>query len=533
MLKESDGQLIHSEPEPDELNDAKLNISHAAGDRKREKFLHHENNTMSCDCHLNSCNDVTKPCVCIAPCTGPKPCNCKICRKDPSCPMPEKVVCCPMPERVIHRLHLKIPLDQVQPLQLPCFRRSKMVGLSSIEKRNGKVKLQEAIRNKKVHWGPAVAKDHFDKHYHVSIDLGFIDEISMAIIYADCDDDGNFELIFVSKQISSVCKYSGSGVDQYLREKKDAMEHLAKEFEALKEVDRRSTDPEIYEEFKREFQEAGNKIIDFNYTHEELKRKKELDNRKRSHWSTVANIILAFVEAMEERSGKKDGNPVIVMGIPTFKATMKGKRACSPKKTVEFISRFFTLIMIGEYLTSQRCPLCFGFLRRKFKESTRIWECPSCKVDPSQRKRTTTMYEHIMAAGASDMPDEDYNSDDMDTSSSYDSNPGDSSDYMDIDDDGENPTVEKVPFVVNKDVSAAINIFLIFISLLWTGERPIAFQPRKKVLADLKALAKKPRQKKKSPHLVRTKERKKYKCLFFVFYSTKNEGILFHFLVLL
>ena len=514
MVEESDGEIIRREPEPDELSDAKLNISHAAGNRKRKD--------VSCHCHLPSCNDVTKPCVCgIGPCIGPKPCNCIICR-DPSRPPPEKIVCCPMPESVIHRLHLKIPLDQFQPQQLPCFRRPKMVGLSSIEKRNGKLMLEAAIRDRKIEWGPKVAKDHFDNHYHVSIDLGFIDEISMAIIYADCDEDGNFELIFVSKQISSVSKYSGSGVDQYLREKKDAIDHLATELEALKEEDRRSTDPVIYEKFKKVFQEAGNKIIDFNYEDEELKRKKKLDNRKRSHWSTVANIILAFVDAMEERYGLKKGNPVIVMGIPTFKATMKGKRSCSPKKTVQFISRFFTLVMIGEYLTSQRCPRCFEFLRQKFKDSTRIWECPSCKVDPSQRTKTatTTIYEHIMAAGGSDMADssdEDYSPDEMDLgSTSYGSSAGDSTDYMDIDDDddgdsnggGENPTVEKIPFVVNKDVSAAINILLIFMSLLWTGERPIAFQPRKKVLADLKASIKQQRQKKKSPHLVR-KEREK------------------------
>ena len=302
--------------------------------------------------------------------------------------------------------------------------------------------LEEAMKMNKVEYGKEIGKDLFNNHFYISVDLGFISEMSIVFIYAKCDEKGNFELIFVSKQISSVSKYSGSGIDHYLNEKQDALLHLKDEMEALSLVDRRTIDPGLYQDFRKEFLKEGSKIIEFNYKKKELDRKRKLENRKRAHWSTIANIIMAFLDAMEEKYGKKIGNPIIVMGIPTFKSSMKKKRACAPKKTVEYVSRFFTLVMIGEYLTSQRCPQCFSFLKKKFKDSTRVWECPECKVTPPNQ------------------PD------------------------------------EEVPFVVNKDVSAALNIFLIYASLIWTGERPLAFQPRKDALKAVKSKIKSNRDKK-------------------------------------
>jgi hypothetical protein len=58
------------------------------------------------------------------------------------------------------------------------------------------------------------------------------------------------------------------------------------------------------------------------------------------------------------------------------------------------------------------------------------------------------------------------------------------------------PDDVEVPFVVNKDVSAALNIFLIYASLIWTGERPLAFQPRKDALKAVKSKIKSNRDKK-------------------------------------
>ena len=342
--------------------------------------------------------------------------------------------CCP--------LHVKLSLKDADIKTLPCFQRSHMKGLDTVNGKKGKLMLEQAMKMNKVEYGKEIGKDLFNNHFYISVDLGVISEMSIVFIWAKCDEKGDFELIFVSKQISSVSKYSGSGIDYYLNEKQDALVHLKDQMEALSKIDRRTIDPGLYQDFRKEFLKEGSKIIEFNYEQEELERKRKLENRKKSHWSTIANIILAFIDAMEQKYGKKIGNPIIVMGIPTFKATMKGKRACAPKKTVEYVSRFFTLVMIGEYLTSQRCPQCLAFLRKKFDHSTRIWECPCCKVSPPN------------------LPD------------------------------------EQAPFVVNKDISAALNIFLIYASLIWTGERPLAFQPRKDALQATKSKMKRNRDKK-------------------------------------
>jgi hypothetical protein len=114
----------------------------------------------------------------------------------------------------------------------------------------------------------------------------------------------------------------------------------------------------------------------------------------------------------------KKGAPIIVIGKPTFNASMKGHRAAPPKKLIQFLARFFTIITVDEHGTSKNCSQCMKPLRQVGK-STRIWECTGgCK-----RKD------------------------------------------------------ENGPLIVNKDRSAALGMLLIFATLLATGSRPDVYIP--------------------------------------------------------
>jgi hypothetical protein len=141
-----------------------------------------------------------------------------------------------------------------------------------------------------------------------------------------------------------------------------------------------------------------------------LKKKMEDDQSKDKIWA-------------DKEEKRLRGAPILIIGRPTFKSSMKGHRASNPQAIIEYLKRFFAVIVISEYNTSKLCPCCHQYLKQKPKtKGTRIWQCvKGCK---SLKK-----------------PDQ--------------------------------------MLTVNKDVSAAVNIFTIFITLLMTGKRLAAFSPKK------------------------------------------------------
>jgi ribosomal protein L37AE/L43A len=222
-----------------------------------------------------------------------------------------------------------------------------------------------------------------------------------------------------------VSKYSGAGVDDFIRDKAERSVYLQEAFRDLAENHSKTIDSDQNALHEEAFNKSGQKVLDHNYQESELEYSKKLKNRKKAHYAQIGNTILAFVDAMESKYGKKEGVPIILLGIPTFSGSMPGLRPSAPKKVVEITARHFCVIMIDEYLTSQLCPCCNKFLIQVSTKSKRIWRCDSCTVpvpgDPSRVK----------------------------------------------------------PLIVNKDVSASLNFFTIFACLLWTGTRPNVFMPKR------------------------------------------------------
>lgn len=235
----------------------------------------------------------------------------------------------------------------------------------------------------------------------------------------------------------------------------------------------RTLNAEEYDSYKTTFGQESGPLIANNWSDEVLKAKLFLDNRKRSHWATIPNSILALVDAItlahfdkanedfekkeQERKrlaaflkdfcdetvantlleqfdfdftawkeltlSKLKGVPILVIGIPTFQSSMKGKRSSCPKAIIEYLKRFFPVVMINEFNTSKLCPCCHEYLvHKQGTKGTRVWECKHGCKSPKHPEKS---------------------------------------------------------LIVNKDVSAALNIFTIFITLLSTGKRPSAFAPKK------------------------------------------------------
>ena len=231
-------------------------------------------------------------------------------------------------------------------------------GLSSLSGGKGIVRLEYLMKENLLEFGSNILQNLLRHHPFVSIDLGVINEISMITALGQFDEssgDVNFTIFPYRKKSTS--KYDGSGIDRYLHLRSTQLSKLEEHIINLSVNHGRTVNVQKYVSHEEAFHRDGEIILMDNFKEENLLLKKKLDNRKRSHWATLPNTILEFVDAASRTLERENlDSPIIIIGNPTFSASMKGKRAAAPKKTIEYLQRFFTVVIIDEYLTSQLCP---------------------------------------------------------------------------------------------------------------------------------------------------------------------------------
>ena len=292
-------------------------------------------------------------------------------------------------------------------------------GLSSMIGARGKLWLEHAIKEGKVLLGNDVLTSILHKHTILSIDLGVDNELTVTIISAKDTPEG-IKSVAAPYSFPTAMRYRDAGIDARIRERQT---NANKESEAALSKDHgRTGDPEKYKTHMDTFDEYGWALLLENFSDENLQLTAELENRKRSYLCGVASMMLALADAMEEGNGRqREGAPIILMGNPKFSGTMRRKRPAAPKALVEYLQRFFAVIMIDEHNTSKLCSGCDKELTLVDTKSFRIWRC----------------------------------------------------------DNGCKNTKGKA-LVVNKDVSAGLNFFKIFTHLMVHGERPAPFCPKNK-----------------------------------------------------
>ena len=84
---------------------------------------------------------------------------------------------------------------------------------------------------------------------------------------------------------------------------------------------------------------------------------------------------------MCERHKGKNAMPVIVCGNPKFKASMKGHRPVAPKATVEYLARFFIVIMVNKHNTS-KLDYVKGQMMKLIKKQKGmwLWQCEDSRI---------------------------------------------------------------------------------------------------------------------------------------------------------
>ena len=262
----------------------------------------------------------------------------------------------------------------------------------------------------------SAAKELLDTHPIVGIDLGVDTHVSMVTLNGTIDehDNGGFDLnsTWIEKLFKGRAAYASQGIDDYME---PLIQQQQPHVERLSEYVCRTNDTEEYLDYANVFKQVSPLLIENSYSTETLNAKFYKDRRKESYYRSIANRILSQCHAI---APDKKGAPILVIGNPTFSATMKGHRAACPKLLIKYLSRFFTVIIVNEYNTSKLCCQCCVPLE-SFQDSIRFYQC----AGGCQR-----------------------------------SNGGG-------------------PLIVNKDRSAALAMIRIFITLLATGSRPPMYCP--------------------------------------------------------
>ena len=221
-------------------------------------------------------------------------------------------------------------------------------------------------------------------HTIVSVDLGIVNEMSLSVIVAKVDARGNVTCRYLNHLFRTVARYTGSGIEVYIRDR--ILDTSRFDLEALANCHGRKQEAGEYERYVDTILSpgVGEAILANNYSEDNLDKRAKLENRKRSHWCAMLNTILALVDAAERKQltpaeMESRGAPIIVIGRPTFKSSMRRKRPAAPKKIIEYLKRFFAVVVIDEYNTSKLCHKCHRELKRHGTRGYRLWRCGHCR----------------------------------------------------------------------------------------------------------------------------------------------------------
>ena len=275
-------------------------------------------------------------------------------------------------------------MDGVLQLSQVAGKRLTGTGLSSIRGARGLLWLEKAIRERRVLIGPKAMLDVVGRHTIVCVDLGIVNEMSLSVIVAKVDENGHVTCRYLNHLFRTVARYTDSGVEVYVRDRRLDVSKF--DLEALANFHGRKLSAEEYEKYVDVITSAtvGEAILADNYSEENLDKRAKLENRKRSHWCAMLNTILALVDAAERKQLTPEemesrGAPIIVVGRPTFKSSMRRKRPAAPKKIIDYLKRFFAVVVIDEFNTSKLCHKCHRQLQRHSTRGYRLWKCSKCK----------------------------------------------------------------------------------------------------------------------------------------------------------
>ena len=292
------------------------------------------------------------------------------------------------------------------------------------------INIDHVVREGLVETGEEAVKKLFHGQIVHSFDFGIVNTIGIVsglVMYNDVKNE--LEVCFARQLVRSKCYYANAGINDHIRSRQRDMQKFADNMKALSVNHARTMNKAEYEKYSRAFDEHGGKILEHNRSVEMLEMQKQLFRNKQRFWSNIRNDLLANADALIEEYKKKRGQklpadffdqvkaPLVIIGDGSF-GSMKGHRASCPIWLQKYFKRHYLVILVDEYNSSQKCPKCHGQMEEH--EGHRIKRCSR---------------EGCRHAG-------------------------------------------KENFLVNRDISAPMNMLFIVAYMLRNGSRPPDFRPK-------------------------------------------------------
>jgi hypothetical protein len=90
----------------------------------------------------------------------------------------------------------------------------------------------------------------------------------------------------------------------------------------------------------------------------------------------------AIAESMYEDPAAMTKAPFVVFGSGA-EGSMKGQRSTNPTWLMKYLSRFFVVIILDEFNSSQKCPKCLSSMKDFL--GYRVKRCSNSECHPSNR----------------------------------------------------------------------------------------------------------------------------------------------------
>jgi hypothetical protein len=291
-----------------------------------------------------------------------------------------------------------------------------LTGTHSEKDFKGMINLENAISKDEIHLSRNNASEFVTDRCIFAIDPGIVNAVGLIGALGRLDAAGRFTGEFVKKLISTDSYYQTTGVNDAVVSANQNGKELKLD---MSKNHGRTMDPVAYENVRESYSSAITNCWMHDQNGREKRRQyQRLQSREQSFWAQLVNFIFAASKELHARKSTPTKTPVIIFGDGQF-AAMKGKRSSNPTWLKQYLSRFFLVIILDEYNTSQICPKCQEKLN-EISGTYRIKKCCNCVSVTSSGKTKN--------------------------------------------------------FLVNRDICAPFNFLIIAIVLLWCGKRPIAFE---------------------------------------------------------
>ena len=149
--------------------------------------------------------------------------------------------------------------------------------------------------------GQKAAASLFKERVIFAMDPGFINTVGIIAAKDRFSENGDYEGFFKKHLVSSKGRFAESGVNAFIQAR--------------------------------------------NSGAEETKARRKARIQRQRYWSNFVNNLFALAESMND--GAMMLMPMILFGASEF-STMKGQRSTNPKWIIDYLKRFFVVLVIDE-----------------------------------------------------------------------------------------------------------------------------------------------------------------------------------------